>query len=325
MPRITSNQLGVTDAHTHAGGIDWYNLFKTRHPISQSVRDLVLKAQMNNIHNLVVFPMPMPLYYHPLQLIQSQNWQPSGLESFPYELSNKALLYEASVFGQGMVLPFMAIDPKEEVDKQIAFLDRAASQDVVYGLKLHTRATGSTATDLVNSPFVDLLRKYNLPILIHSGISPSYTNAIHILELAGHHADIRICIAHLAALDKSILSEIPNTENVYVDSTPFLTICKFAREGTFTFISNNTFDTDYQSPAKCLVDLNNAVRNRLVWGTDEPWSAISDTTGQLITSNTYADECAVLVSLVEKGYERTKEAIAKTNTARFLFGDGPKP
>src|SRR5579859_2197615 len=170
MSKLTRNQLGITDAHTHAGGIDFYNLIKTRHPMTQSVRDLVLKAKIQHIDNLIVFPMPMALYFDPVQLVKNQRWEPSGLEDFPYQLSNKALLYEANAFARGTVLPFMAIDPKNKVDEQAMFVDTLAAQGQIYGLKLHTRATGSTPEDLAISPFLHLLKKFNLPILIHSGL-----------------------------------------------------------------------------------------------------------------------------------------------------------
>lgn len=312
--------LGVTDIHTHAGGIDLFNLIKLRTPITQSVKDLVLKAKLNHVFHVVAFPMPMPLYYDAIKIVQHQIWEPSGLEKFPYELTNNALLYESSIFGEDIVLPFMAIHPKEKVSEQIAFLDKAFSSHQAYGLKLHTRATDTNATDLINSPIVELLKNYNAPILIHSHSKAETTSALRILEFAEYHQDIRVCVAHLADLDKDILSQIASSPNVYVDCTPFLNLCKFAYERNFDRISENIFETDYSNPAKCLVDLSNVLPGKLLWGTDEPWTTASNQEGKVYAKFSYENECAVIRNIVEMGYIHVKEAITQRNTSRFLFG-----
>lgn len=320
MPKLTHDQLGLTDVHTHAGAIDLYNLFKTRSPMTQNIRDLVLKAKLNDIAHLVVFPMPMPFYYNPIQVIHNQTWQPSGFEEFPYQLSNKALLYEAETFGEGMILPFMMIHPKEKVNEQIEFLKEVISLRNVYGLKLHTRATATTPNDLINSPFIDILKEHDLPILIHSRSKPETTSASRILELAKCHSDIRICVAHLADLDRDVLTQIKDAPNVYVDCTPFLSICNFAKERDYNFVSQQLFDANYRDPAQCLIELNNFMPGKLLWGTDEPWTIVSKPDGTLITNYTYADECAVLAEISRKGHDHTRRSIAQMNTARFLFG-----
>lgn len=317
---MSNKQTDLIDVHSHVG-VDLRNLFRLRYPIAQSVRDLVLKAKLNHIDRLVVFPIPMSFYYSPVQTTGNSDWILSGFERFPYEMSNKALLYETDLFGDGMVLPFMAIHPKEKIDEQIAFLEQMALSRRMYGLKLHTITTRTTAADLIGSPFIDFPKKYNFPILIHSSTTPSFTHPKMILCLANHHSDICICIAHFADFDKDILWQVREFPNIFVDTTPFLSLCKFAREGEYNQVSSNLFDTDYTDPIKCLVDLADALPGKIIWGTDEPCTAVCDPTGNPLSSYTYADECEVLSRLVSLGHEGIRDSIAKTNTLRFLYGD----
>lgn len=312
MSKLTSKQLGIVDVHTHAGGIHIYNFLTTQYPTTQDVRDLVLKAKVNRIDQMAVSPMPTPLYYEPVEYVQRQ-YHPSGIERFPYEVSNKSLLHDTEVFGQNVLLPFMAIHPTEQIGEQLTFLESVASK--VYGLKLHTYATNTTATDLIDLPFVDFLDKHNLPILIHSSSRFDFTNAIHILKLADHHPQTRIGIAHLADLDQDVLSRVADFPNLYVDTSPFLSLCRFVQESNSEQVPRNLFDTDYSDPPQCLVDISNAIPGKVVWGTDEPWTAISS------YGYSYADERAVLDQLVDKGYEDVSYSITHLNTVCFILGD----
>lgn len=318
MSKITRNQLGITDIHTHAGGLDTYNFFKLRSPMSQSVKDLILKAKMNDIDHLVTFPMPMPFYYDPIQITLHQKWSHTGYEEFPYALSNKALLYEARIFGDGIVLPFMIIDPKEKISEQIMFLEENISY--IYGLKLHTRAININPLELSDSPFIDFLERHNLPILIHSRSQPAFTHAKHIVQLSEYHPNIRICIAHLADLDNEIINSINYCKNLYIDCTPFLSICHFALTKNYEFVSNNLFQSDYNNPSQCLININNVIPGKLLWGTDEPWTSISDHDGSLLTKFSYHDEVNTLKRIAKMGFPSIMKAISSENTANFLFG-----
>ena len=99
MSRFTSKELGIVDVHTHAGGIDIFNFARGRYPTTQNARDLVLKAHLNDIDHVVVFPMPTPLYYDLRKYLRGQ-LEPGGIEEFPYEASNKSLLNDAEAFGK---------------------------------------------------------------------------------------------------------------------------------------------------------------------------------------------------------------------------------
>jgi predicted TIM-barrel fold metal-dependent hydrolase len=310
---------GLVDVHAHVG-INLFNLFKGGVPTTQSLSDLAMKAQLNGIAHVVAFPMPTPFYFDPVTLADTNKRQSSGLEDFPYYLSNRNLLCEAALFGGNVILPFMAIHPVDKVAAQIRFLEVVLEQRKAYGLKLHTLATGTAATALIDSPFTDLMASNNIPILIHSRLYPDLTGPNKVLKLAEKHSNVRVCIAHLADLSREVLCHILDFPNVYVDCAPFLTICQFAREKS-PHISGDLLPLDYRDPVRCLVELHALLPGRLVWGTDEPWTSQSDSeTGELISHYTYRDECSLLTQLSQIGCHDVKYHIATHNTQRFLFG-----
>lgn len=317
--KIDINELGTTDVHTHAGGIDLYNFFKNLDPTTQSVRDLVIKAKTNGVRRLVVFPMPTAFYFNPSLIVSNQIWVSSGLEDYPYELSNKSLLHEAKNFGGDMVLPFMAIHPTEKVTEQLIFLEAAVSSGDIYGLKWHTLATNTSPTTLIGSPFIKFLANHNLPILIHAGINPDFTHPANILELASNHPEIRVCIAHFAGFDKDIILKVKKLPNVFIDTSPFLRLCDYANK-QLPQVSQRLFSTNYADPANCLIDIHQVIPQQLLWGTDEPWTAFCDSKGNPLKPYSYSDECAILNQLNNRGRSDVMKSITETNTWHFLFG-----
>ena len=57
----------------------------------------------------------------------------------------------------------------EMESEQVSFLEDKAKKDQIFGLKLHTRASQISALALGDSLFLPFAKKYNLPILIHTG------------------------------------------------------------------------------------------------------------------------------------------------------------
>ena len=307
----------VIDSHAH-GGVDAYNFFVPRHPLYQSLKDLVFKAKEGGVSFIVCFPMPLPFYYHPLKVIKNQEWIATGLEDFPYQKSNEALLYETSLSSK-CVLPFLAIDPREAVKQQVEFLKEKWQKQRFYGLKLHTLATRSTAEDLIGTPFVDFMLENNLPIVIHTGRTKESLPE-HVLILAKTYPRLRICAAHLAGFDREILRKSCEYDNLFFDTSPFLSHCSFVVKKELGYTSENLFPADYKDPASALADINSAVRGKLIWGTDEPWTSISNTKGKLISNFTYKDECSLLQELDKRGLGQVKREIAHDNVLSFLFG-----
>lgn len=306
----------IVDCHTHASGIDAFNYFVPRLPSTQSINELEKKMKENDISYCIVFPMPFSLYYNPKLVLEKGKLQPSGLEDFPYEKENKALLYEAN-FSNNCFFPFLAIDPKEKVNNQIKFLRNTKNY---FGLKLHTVATHSSVDDLNGSPFLEILRQRNIPIMVHSG---RQENALpsKILSFARKHSDIRICIAHLAGFDMEIIKEIKTLKNLFIDTSPFLNCCYLAEKKNLIYLSPNSFEFDYSKPLEVLVSINKILKGHLIWGTDEPWTTLSEQKdGKLIIKNSYDKERLLLKKLDKNGFQDVKYEISNQNIRRFLWG-----
>lgn len=217
------DDIEIIDGHTHASGIEAFNFFTPRLPSSQSIAELEAKMVRSGVAFAVVFPMPSTLYYNPRILLSDDTLQPSGLEDFPYEVENRALMYEVSV-SLGHFLPFLAIDPKEEVEKQVRFL---REQKEYFGLKFHPVATHSSIDDLKGSLFLDILQERGIPLMVHSG---RQRNALpeSIFSFAQEHPGIKFCIAHLAGFDAEIISRAKKLDNIFFDTSPFLNCCFLA-------------------------------------------------------------------------------------------------
>jgi len=310
------NEEVVVDCHTHASGIDAFNFFVPRAPSSQSINELEEKITRAGVSYCIVFPMPFTLYYNPRLALKEGKLQPSGLENFPYEVENKTLLYEVGL-SSGRFIPFLAIDPKEKVEKQVEFLRKSRRY---FGLKLHTMATQSSVEDLENSPFLEILQERDIPLMVHSGREKN-TLPITILNFAKRHPNIRICIAHLAGFDSWVLQQISTIPNLFVDTSPFSVCCNLATKRDPGYLSDQNLEIDYSDPVKVLVSIYGLLKEHIIWGTDEPWTTITDPkTGKIIIKSSYTQERLILEKLAQAGFSEIKYKIANYNIKRFLFG-----
>ena len=308
--------LEIIDCHSHASGIEAFNFFIPRVPSTQSITELERKMAGNGVSYAIVFPMPFSLYYNPRVVLNENKLQPSGLEDFPYEAENKALMHEVSS-SSGCFLPFLAIDPKEEVEKQVRFL---RGEKNYLGLKFHSVATHSSIDDLRGSPFLDILRERGIPLMAHSGRQENALPA-SIFSFAKDNPGIKLCIAHLAGFDAEVISKAQELDNLFFDTSPFLNCCYLAHKGDSRYFSPGGFNFDYSSPLETLVKINSFLRGHLVWGTDEPWTTITDPkTGEIIVKSSYERESGLLEQLEKYGFHDVKHQITNQNIKRFLWG-----
>lgn len=315
---IESRDSALIDVHTHSG-FEMYNLVHRRYPTSQNVVDLESKTRLSGIDYVVVFPFPGQQFYRkpPEDLSKSSDLS-QGTEESPYYLANRQLLYEISMFGNDRFLPFANIFPGVEESLQARNLEEPIRDGKLYGFKLHTLATQTSADKLGNSVFLDLARSYSLPILIHSG-PDTLSDPMNIIDLAGQNPDIRFCIAHAARFEKRIydyLKDNPN-ENLFIDSSPFLSICKLTLQDIEDGANGEKLDLAYDSPGQALQDLFGMLPDNLIWGSDEPWTTITDDRNSgILSPHNYQDEVSLLKSLPAGVISQ----IAHHNTSNYLFG-----
>ncbi len=304
----------IIDAHTHAG-FDHYEIIKKRYPTSQSVKDLVFKLDNAGVDFSVTFPCPNSTYYFDLMSLLKEEHilEPRPIESFPYEFSNRQLFYETSLFGKNKIMPFAFIFPGFDENKQVDSLEALAQKGYLFGLKYHTLVGAISARSLINSPFIELARKYSLPFIIHSGVD-NFSRPEHIMDLAEAHVDVRFCIAHAGEFEESVYRRFLEFryKNIFFDCSPFISICALNKNDI-----KNKIDIDYNDPQKALIQLYKMIPDSLIWGTDEPWTTITDNSKEeILVKVDYQDEVDLLKSLPKN----IQETISHTNTIRFLFG-----
>jgi len=291
-------------------------MYRGRLPYVQSVDDLVLKAENAGIDRLVTFPLPSSGYYNPNSRIERGVFEPSNLQEFPYQIENQMLIRSCEDH-KNQVIPFLCIDPIRKTKEQLELLTRLWREKKFFGLKLHTAATGTKATDILTSPIGDFLEKTNLPIVIHTGMTDSYSAPSNCLKLAEALPNTRISIAHMAMLDSDVLEKISSRRNLFTDCCPWLQLCYFAaRNPPDVNIPNLIIP---ENPALSLFNYYQILKENLIWGTDEPWTKLLTIEKNIISRHSYKEEAELLVDL-HKISPKAVEDITVQNSNRFIFG-----
>lgn len=307
------------DIHTHSG-FDHMNIVRKRYPTSQSVKDLELKLRIAGIDYAACFPCPSSFYYFDFRDFSIKGKQLTELpaESVPYEYANRQLQYEASLFGNGRILPFASILPNHDEVGQVESLEQYAKKEQLFGLKLHTLPTRVRPISLIDSPFMQLADTYSLPVMIHSG-PDEFSRPEDIITLARHHQSVRFCIAHTGRFEKSAYEMLKDTDrNVFFDTSPFLSLCALTPLDIERGKGGEKLKLAYEDSRSALLQLYGIIPDNLMWGTDEPWTTITDDVqGTILTKFDYFDEAKLLKSLPDE----VRIKIANDNTQRFLFGE----
>jgi hypothetical protein len=110
-------------------------------------------------------------------------------------------------------------------------------------------------------------------------------------------------------------------DNIFFDTSPFLSHCKFAANNIEGYVSRNRFNTNYTNPVEALIEFSEYLKGKLMWGSDEPWTKISDSQGNQLTKFSYKDERTLLLEVIQHKREDLVKEIAMSNPLRFIFGN----
>lgn len=319
--QITQNGDAVIDGHVHTG-FDATNAARRRYPTTQNVMDLVRKMNIAGVDYAAVFPAPADLFWFDARTVANEARlvpSPTPAEEFPYQIANWNHFHETKLFGEARTLPFAIILPGVKEEEQVEFLRGYIAKDMVFGLKFHTWATQTHASTLRDSKFIELAREHSLPITIHSG-PDEFSNPQQVIELARLYPDVRFAIAHSADFKKDIFDQLAQNPlpNLFIDVCPHISNCYLAEREDPTQL----LDLDFADPRSALVGIYQRYPTGIIWGTDEPWTTITDDVNQTILAKVmYEDE----VDLLKQLPADVRRQISYTNTTRFLFGDKYSP
>lgn len=118
----------------------------------------------------------------------------------------------------------LGINPERLKKNQLADIDEEAKKDRVVGLKIYAGYYPYYVYDEIYTPVYEIAKKYNLPIVIHSGDTYAergllkYSHPLAVDELAVKHREINFIIAHFG--DPWIMETaeiISKNPNVYAD------------------------------------------------------------------------------------------------------------
>lgn len=313
-----NNDETIIDVHTHSG-VDNYNIIFKRYPTVQSVKDLVMKLNMTGVDFAVNFPCAASYYYLNLEaLVTTGKFVPTQAEEYPYQKSNQQMLYEISLFGSDQLLPFFIVFPRFEIGRQVERMYELAKQDLLFGVKLHTLGSRSSVTSLANTEIMALAEEYSLPLMVHTG-PDKYSLPDHVVQMALQYPNIRFCAAHVGRFEKSLYSSLLENplSNLFIDTSPFISLCRLIPKDIQNKSGGEKLDLNYENPQEALSEVISLYGRHLLWGTDEPWTTITDDREKdIVYPIDYSDEVALLRTLPQS----TINQIAYQNTYRFLFG-----
>ncbi len=301
----------VIDVHTHIG-INAKRLFAGIYPSCQGVIDILLKMDLAEVDYAITFPFEATLFDNPNDY---SNLNPTGLMDFPYAKENQYLLQYTKQLGNGRLLPFINIDPKREIDKQLAQIEIWSKQYQIFGIKVHTKSMQTRGDELIDSPFIPIIKKHNWPILFHSYMQ-EIAHPSCILKFALAYPDIRVGIAHLGGGIVEFYQELDKYKpsNVFIDTSPFIASCK-----DLPYDSKNRgfniLDLPYNQPVETLKKLMDIYGGYLMFGSDEPFTTyVNPSEDAQTTISTVVDEMKIVNSL-DPEY---KKQLTETNPIRFL-------
>ncbi len=268
----------IIDCHSHVG-INLKAYAAGEYPYSSSIEGVYYRQKCCGIDVNVVFPFTADLYFEPEGLIRGDLVKAKHpLSVVPYAAENSMLLreiYDYCPEFEGRFLPFISVDPGREIPGQLEVINNLKKQYPIYGIKIVPVFCQSKVTELLSdgSVFLDLARKNNWPVLLHTTThkQEQYSRADMAFEVIEQNPDIRFCLAHCIGFDKFFLDKADKTANVWVDTSALTIQCQLAYEESEIVASKQQrFELDYSDHTKVMAGLAELYPQTIIWGTDTP-------------------------------------------------------
>lgn len=302
------------DVHTHVGadaalyGAGWW-------PYASSGQDLLDHMDQHAVRRSVAFPMGIPSAFDTEAFVcdRSLTLLPGR---FPFDRENQLLRTEIGrLDARERLLQFLMFDPARAVEGQVEQLEAMAPH--AWGLKTQTTLLRSPITELLGtgSAILDVARRFDLPVLIHTAVHPqdAWAQVADCLAVAEANPDLRFNLAHNLRFDDAGVRRAATLPNVWVDCSALLTHCRFAREDLVVVPeAGQRLEADYGDPSRTLETVAAVLGERFLWGTDSPFMSWCDDTREVVHS--YAQEIEAI-----RGVEPALfESMTDTQPRRWL-------
>jgi predicted TIM-barrel fold metal-dependent hydrolase len=331
--RRLEREADLIDVHTHVG-IDPVQYARGDYPYGISGQDMLLRMDAQGIDAAVCFPMLYTGYFRFHAFCAGRFLRdPAGPSAFPYRAENANLcreIYAAFPAFAGRLLPFAFFDPARKAAEQAAFLKDLAEEFPLFGLKTATSYIQSHITALLGRgrPLLDLAADLDLPLTIHTSVLPGdpWADVFEILKVARARPEIRFNLAHTCRFDRRALDEAAQLSNAFVDVSAFYIHCTLAqRNHPAVARKDHRVPADYRRRADALKKIAETYPDTILWGTDTPFN--------IFKSRFFDDKGTMLkidldcppdgeVKIVRALPPALRRRIGRTNTLRFLFGNG---
>lgn len=212
----------IVDTHTHIGY--WPNLKSTEEALIASTRD------HNISFSLVSFD-------------GSEFLNETGRIVPQLKASKRSLKFIEANNYFGMLI-WIRPHSEKNIDEIDAFILK--HRDKIYGLKFHPFLSRLRVNDPRIYPYLELARKYNLPLLVHTA-NDQYSKIKYLERVAKLFPDINFVAAHLelGTDNKEAIKVLKNNPNIYGD-------------------------TAWVNPESLLLARKEKVLDKIMFGTDNP-------------------------------------------------------
>ncbi len=275
---------GIIDAHLHLGE----DIFrkKTSKAYEAKLQDLIVSKERTDVEMMAVMPMPsvdgfvcpntnssMHLYGKGFPEVKNVNAQNNDTiyEIFcpvckerwksknPYGESNEWLL--RTVEKCDFIIPGIIVRLDDPNTSKV-ILNAKETHDIKF-VKLYPLLSDISPLMCVesNPQILDILRKYDIPVIIHTDKTPLNANPINCMEFSRYN--IKTLLAHGARGHIETLKEIDKNPNLWVDISPLSSLSAH---------SDRMFDIKSTDTEKLLQEIiSYAGIDKVIAGTDWPW------------------------------------------------------
>lgn len=220
--------LELIDGHTHIGA---YNNGPG------SINYLEKLMNRNGITKAITFPLPI-----------------QGFNKKEYtNLTKSVLNIERNGFYKGIIIYPRLTQANE--------LEQILKKYELFSVKIHSNKHHNyDYLKLINSDILDVIEKYEIPIVCHTNPIGDEASPEKVCKLAKSYPKIPVIITHLAWLHEETLEKISKTKNLFLDIAP---LCFISKNSGLVFGKKIT-------PYEIIEKIKIVPENKITWGTDYP-------------------------------------------------------